>query len=81
MDNIFPLAPSLDHVGFITRSVWDAAAVMEYVAGRDALDYSSINTNLSPYTRIKEEPCSKGLRVAVLKEYFCDNMQDRKSVV
>ncbi len=74
MNNIFPLAPTLDHVGFITRSVWDAAAVMEYVAGRDASDRSSIYTNLPPYTRIMEGPCSKGLRVAVLKEYFCDNL-------
>jgi aspartyl-tRNA(Asn)/glutamyl-tRNA(Gln) amidotransferase subunit A len=74
MKNIFPLAPTLDHVGFITRSVWDAAAVMEYVAGQDASDRSSINSNLPPYTRIMEELCSKGLRIAVLKEYFFDNL-------
>jgi aspartyl-tRNA(Asn)/glutamyl-tRNA(Gln) amidotransferase subunit A len=39
--NIFPLSPSLDHVGCITRSVWDAAAVIEYIAGWDPLDETS----------------------------------------
>ena len=29
----FPLSPSLDHVGSLTRSVWDAAVIMEYIAG------------------------------------------------
>jgi aspartyl-tRNA(Asn)/glutamyl-tRNA(Gln) amidotransferase subunit A len=74
MNNIFPLAPTLDHVGFITRSVWDAVAVMEHFAGQDTSAFSSISTNLPPYTSIIEEPCSKGLRVAILKEHFCDNM-------
>ena len=36
MNNIFPLAPTLDHVGCITRSVWDAAAVMDYLVGWNA---------------------------------------------
>jgi aspartyl-tRNA(Asn)/glutamyl-tRNA(Gln) amidotransferase subunit A len=41
LNNIFPLAPTLDHAGCITKSVWDAAAVLEYVAGWDALDATS----------------------------------------
>jgi aspartyl-tRNA(Asn)/glutamyl-tRNA(Gln) amidotransferase subunit A len=74
MNNIFPLAPTLDHVGCITRSVWDAAAVMEYVAGSKASDGSSVGGNLRPYTKIIEKPCTKRLRIAVLEKYFCDNM-------
>jgi aspartyl-tRNA(Asn)/glutamyl-tRNA(Gln) amidotransferase subunit A len=75
MHNIFPLAPTLDHVGCIARSVWDAAAVMEYVADCDTLDGFSINRKLHPYTKIIEESSTKGLRIAVLKKYFCDNIQ------
>jgi aspartyl-tRNA(Asn)/glutamyl-tRNA(Gln) amidotransferase subunit A len=74
MHNIFPLAPTLDHVGCITRSVWDAAAVMECVAGRDTSDGSSANRIIPSYTKIIEESRTKGLRIAVLKKYFCDNM-------
>src|ERR671930_930389 len=39
--NVFPLSPSLDHVGCITRSAWDTALVMEHIAGRDPLDEPS----------------------------------------
>ena len=72
--NVFPLAPTLDHVGCITRSVWDAAAVMESVAGWDALDSTSANRNTPPYTKIVDEFNTRGLRIAVLDKYFCDNI-------
>ena len=29
---VVPLAPSLDHVGCVTRSAWDAAAVLEWIS-------------------------------------------------
>ena len=74
LNNIFPLAPTLDHAGCITKSVWDAAAVLEYVAGWDALDATSANNTVPPYTKIIEEPNLKGLRIAVLDEYFCDRL-------
>ena len=40
---VFPLAPSFDHVGPITRSVEDAALVLECIAGRDPLDRTSVS--------------------------------------
>jgi aspartyl-tRNA(Asn)/glutamyl-tRNA(Gln) amidotransferase subunit A len=79
MDNIFPLAPTLDHVGWITRSVWDAAAVMEHFACWNTSDGSSANKNFPPYTKILEEPCTKPIRIAVLKKYFCDNIHSETS--
>lgn len=75
MRNIFPLAPTLDHVGCITRSVWDAAAVMEYVTGWDTSNGQSVANKGSPsYTKIIEKPLLKGPRIGVLKKYFCDNI-------
>jgi aspartyl-tRNA(Asn)/glutamyl-tRNA(Gln) amidotransferase subunit A len=35
---VFPLAPTLDHVGPLTRSVADAAIMLGALAGRDPLD-------------------------------------------
>src|ERR687897_635378 len=75
MSNIFPLAPTLDHVGCITRSVWDAAAVMEYVTGWYTSNGQSVANKGSPsYTKMIEKPLLKGPRIGVLKEYFCDNI-------
>lgn len=79
VNNIFPLAPTLDHVGWITRSVWDAAAVMEHVSCWNISDGSSANRNLPHYTKILEEPSTKPVRIAVLKKYFCDNMHSEIS--
>jgi aspartyl-tRNA(Asn)/glutamyl-tRNA(Gln) amidotransferase subunit A len=70
--NVFPLSPSLDHVGCITRSVWDAAAVMEYIAGWDPLDETSEDKEVSTYTKIIEKTNLKGMRIGVPKEFFCD---------
>ncbi len=79
MNNIFPLAPTLDHVGWITRSVWDSAAVMEHVACWNASNGSSANKSFPSYTKILEEPSTKQVRIAVLKKYFCDNMHSEIS--
>jgi aspartyl-tRNA(Asn)/glutamyl-tRNA(Gln) amidotransferase subunit A len=70
--NVFPLSPSLDHVGCITRSVWDAAAVMEYIAGWDPLDETSEDKEVHTYTKIIEKTNLKGMRIGVPKEFFCD---------
>ena len=40
---VIPLAESLDHVGPMTRSVRDAAAVFQAIAGQDVNDPTSIN--------------------------------------
>lgn len=39
---VLALAESLDHVGPMTRSTWDAAAVLEVIAGDDADDPTTI---------------------------------------
>jgi aspartyl-tRNA(Asn)/glutamyl-tRNA(Gln) amidotransferase subunit A len=39
---VFPLAPSLDHIGPLARSVADAALVLGAIAGRDPLDPTSV---------------------------------------
>lgn len=72
--NTLPLSPSLDHVGCITRSTWDAAAMMEHIAGWDPYDETSVNTRVPQYTKIIEKTNLKGIRIGVPKEYFCDQL-------
>src|SRR5215216_598031 len=72
--NVFPLSPSLDHVGCITRSTWDVAAVMEYIAGWDPLDKTSEDKEVPAYTKIIEKSTLEGIRIGVLKEFFFDHL-------
>lgn len=48
---VVPLAWSLDHVGPITRTVRDAAALLEVIAGHDARDRGSSDAPVARYER------------------------------
>lgn len=73
---IVDLAPSLDHVGCITRSAWDAAAILEVIAGQDPLDPSTEAKKVPDYVKIVEdEPSCKKMSVGIPKEYFFDYLQ------
>ena len=72
---VFPLAPSLDHVGCITRSVWDAAAILECISGWDPYDQESSRRKIPQYTKIVEKSNANGLAVGVPKEYFFNYME------
>ena len=48
------MAPSLDHVGCITRSAWDAAAVLQIIAGYDPLDPATETKEVPNYVEIIE---------------------------
>jgi aspartyl-tRNA(Asn)/glutamyl-tRNA(Gln) amidotransferase subunit A len=71
---IIDLAPSLDHVGCITKSVWDAAAVLQTIAGQDPLDPTTENKNVPDYIKAIEtkENEFKKQSVGIPKEYFFD---------
>lgn len=71
---IIDLAPSLDHVGCITKSVWDAAAVLQTIAGQDPLDPTSENKKIPDYIKAIEAKESelKKQSVGIPKEYFFD---------
>lgn len=61
---VFPLSWNLDHVGPLTRSVKDAALILQVLAGYDADDPFSINHPLDDYLAHIEEGV-KGWRVAL----------------
>jgi aspartyl-tRNA(Asn)/glutamyl-tRNA(Gln) amidotransferase subunit A len=67
-------ASSLDQAGPITRTVKDAAIVLEVISGYDPKDTTSVNVEVPPY----REWCGRdiaGTRVGVPKEYFIEGMQ------
>jgi aspartyl-tRNA(Asn)/glutamyl-tRNA(Gln) amidotransferase subunit A len=73
---IIDLAPSLDHVGLITRSVWDAAAVLQIISGHDPLDPTTADIKTPNYVSAIEEKTnnSNKLSVGIPKEYFFDHL-------
>lgn len=67
---IIPYASSLDHVGFFTRSVEDAAITLEVLAGRDDRDLTSSFEPVPAYSKQLEDQIA-GKRIAIL-----DNVQN-----
>lgn len=68
---VTPLAWSLDHIGPMTRTVTDAALMLQVLAGYDARDLMSSETPVSDYTaKLGSE--LKGLRLGVPTHFFPD---------
>ncbi len=73
---IIPYSSSLDHVGFFTRSIEDAAITLEVLAGRDDRDMTSSYEPVLHYIDYLNHDI-KGKRIAVLKNVLdsCNNEQ------
>jgi amidase len=65
---VFPLAPSLDHVGPMTRSVADAAAMLDALAGFDPGDPTSLR-GAGPGCVAALGGGARGLRVGLDERY------------
>ncbi len=76
-----PLAYSLDHMGPLARTVRDAAAVLEAIAGYDRRDDTSSRRPLDSY--IPEQGCSiRGLSIGVPENYYFERLDpDVKTAV
>lgn len=70
---VIPLSTSLDHIGPISRSVTDAAIVLQAIAGYDACDITSCNVPAADYAGALGEG-AKQLRVGVPRQYFFDDL-------
>ncbi|MCH8051087.1 MAG: Asp-tRNA(Asn)/Glu-tRNA(Gln) amidotransferase subunit GatA [Chloroflexi bacterium] len=64
---------SLDQIGTLTRSVRDAATVLQAIAGHDQRDSTSVPIEVPDYNATIGEGV-KGLRVGVPREYFVEGM-------
>jgi aspartyl-tRNA(Asn)/glutamyl-tRNA(Gln) amidotransferase subunit A len=73
---VIPLSPSLDHVGFISKSAWDIAALLEVTAGQDPLDETTVQRRHLAYTKIIEKPIVDSISIGIPSNYFM-NYLDR----
>lgn len=71
---VVPLSWSLDHIGILTRTVEDAAIILEVLAGHDSKDASSSTLPVPSYrqalTRLSPP------RLAILREFFQDKADE-----
>nr|MBO2469723.1 Asp-tRNA(Asn)/Glu-tRNA(Gln) amidotransferase subunit GatA [Bacillota bacterium] len=68
-------ASSLDQIGPLTRTVADAAYVLQAIAGHDPQDSTSANVEVPDYTAALTGDV-KGLKIAVPKEYLGDGIDE-----
>lgn len=73
-------ASSLDQIGPLTRSVEDAAIVLNSIAGHDPLDSTSINLAIPDYTKALTNDI-KGMRFGLPKEYFAKGLDPKVAEV
>lgn len=70
---VVAMASSTDVIGPLTRTVEDAALVLDVMAGRDDLDGTTVERDKRPYTEL---PIGiKGKKVGVIKEYMGDGVE------
>ena len=63
---VIPYASSLDHVGYFTNDVKDAALVLECIAGRDDNDLTTSNLPVPEYSKLLNDDV-KGKKILIFK--------------
>lgn len=53
---VFPLAKTLDHVGPLTRTIWDNAIMMNVISGHDTTDKLSVAHDVKDFTKLIGKP-------------------------
>ncbi len=71
---VVPLSWSYDHVGPMTRSVRDAALVLQAIAGYDAGDNTSRELPDSDYDEALEHD-TQSLRLGIVRRFFFDDLE------
>lgn len=72
---LIALCSSFDTVGPITRSVRDAAKILEIIAGEDQNDATTLPAPVPKYTQALTKDL-KGVTIGIPKEYFAEGMED-----
>lgn len=72
---IVAFASSLDQAGPITRTVRDAAIMLEHMAGHDAMDTTSVDLPVPHYEAALTGDI-RGMRIGIPKEYRVEGMPD-----
>lgn len=74
------MASSFDHIGPLTRTVEDAARVLQAIAGKDARDATTPDVAVPDYSENLGKGM-KGLRIGVPKEYFGEGVDEEVKTI
>ena len=75
---VFPVALSLDTMGWFTRSVKDAAILLRYSSGYDAEDKDSVKVDTKSYIS-NIEPISRPPHIGIVEDFYYEN-SDRSTM-
>ena len=67
---VFPLSPSLDHVGPLCRNVTDIALLLQAIAGYDKLDATSVDWPVESY----KDTLNTKPRIGIVRRPFFDDL-------
>lgn len=70
---VMSMASSLDTIGPVTKTVEDAAIVLQAMAGKDINDATTSDVAVPDYTAMLKKDL-KGMTIGVPKEYFIDGL-------
>ena len=68
---VIPYASSLDQVGVLARTCYDAASVLQLIAGQDAMDSTSAPAPVEDYCSACEGELT-GMRIGLPREFMSD---------
>jgi len=72
---VYPESWSLDHIGPITKTVEDAAIMMNVISGFDELDPDSVRASVPDFRAVLKKSI-KGVRIGVPRNYFFEHVQE-----
>ncbi|XP_059045521.1 glutamyl-tRNA(Gln) amidotransferase subunit A, mitochondrial isoform X1 [Achroia grisella] len=70
---LIPLVNSMDVPGIMTRTVTDAASILNCIAGPDLLDSTTIKKEFN-YITLTDDFDMSNVRIGIPKEYHCEGM-------
>ena len=69
---VVPVSWSLDHVGILTRTVADAALMLQALSGEDVNDPGSLRLPVPDFTAQMNESSANAPRIGLVRDYFED---------
>ena len=73
---VIPLAASLDTVGVLAGDAWDAAVMLQAIAGHDKADMTTVDVPVPNFVDALSAPFA-GARIGVVRQYFQDDVDRR----
>lgn len=73
---VVAMASSTDVIGPLTRTVDDAALVLDILSGRDDLDATTIERDPAGYNPKPQTPNLKSQKIGIIKEHMADGLNE-----